>query len=152
MIVFPLYFTTAPPFVNVISHPALHSVTTEMRECAARPGIMYPLRAAAGSCGMSRRHLFSDLTLFPSGSVTLIWSPSWSIVVACAFVIKKLLVAPESRIAHWRILSLLIVTVSSRALAAALNPFIRHWSWYVVLLACWLWKPGGMTEVRDRTL
>ena len=100
MIVSPLYLTVASYFVKVISHPALHRVTAERRECAARPGMMYPCRAAVGSCGMSSRHLLVDFTLFPSGKVTLIWSPSGSMVVACAFVIRKLLVAPESRIAH----------------------------------------------------
>ena len=39
MIVLPRYLTATPIFVKVILHPALHSVTTEMRECEARPGM-----------------------------------------------------------------------------------------------------------------
>ena len=51
----PLCFTMHPILVNVTSHPALHNFTTESNECEARPGMMWPSRAADGSLLISRR-------------------------------------------------------------------------------------------------
>ena len=45
-------------------------------------------------------HCLVDWTLFPSGSVTVICCALLSIDLTCAPVIKKLLVATESKIAH----------------------------------------------------
>ena len=67
-------------------------------------------------------HRWVDLTLFPSGSVTVICCALLSIDLTCAPVIKKLLVAPESKIAHCLMFSLLRVTVLSSAAAAPANP------------------------------
>ena len=122
MMTLPLCFTVTSIFVKVISHPASHSVTTESNEWDARPGTMYPIRAFCGKKGRLSWHLWVDLTLFPSGSVTLIccWSPS--IIVASAAVIKKLLVAPESKIAQCFMLSFVRVIVWSRFAAAPANP------------------------------
>ena len=122
MIIFPLCFTVTSILVKVISQPASHSVTTESREWDARPGMMYPVRAFSGKPGRLSRHLWVDLTLFPSGSVTVIrcWSPS--IIVASASVIKKLLVAPESKIAQCFMFSFVRVIVLRRFVAAPANP------------------------------
>ena len=49
MIIRPLYLTVMFILVKVISHPASHNATTEINECDARPGRMYPVRALAGS-------------------------------------------------------------------------------------------------------
>ena len=67
-------------------------------------------------------HRWVDLTLFPSGSVTVICCALLSTDLTCAPVIKKLLVAPESKIAHCFMFSLLRVTVLSSAAAAPANP------------------------------
>ena len=48
-IVVPLYFTVAPILVRRTSHPALHSVTAEIRECEFNPGMTCPTLAARGS-------------------------------------------------------------------------------------------------------
>jgi hypothetical protein len=46
-----------PIFVNVTLYPALHIVTTERRECEARPGMMCVVRVPEGSTGRSRVHV-----------------------------------------------------------------------------------------------
>ena len=122
MMTFPLCFTMTSIFVKVISHPASHSVTTESKEWDARPGTMNPICGFCGKNGRLSRHFWVDLTLFPSGRVTLIccWSPS--IIFASASVIKKLLVAPESKIAQCFMFSFVRVMVSSRFAAAPANP------------------------------
>ena len=56
-----------PILVNTISQPALHSVTTEMREWDAKLGMMWAWRAAAGSAGMSNVQVCVDLTRSPLG-------------------------------------------------------------------------------------
>ena len=122
MIVRPLYLMVTLILVNVISHPASHNATTESRECDARPGRMYPVRALVGSCGRSSVHCWVDRTLFPSGSVTCICCALPSVDLTCAPVIKKLLVAPESKIAHCLMFSLLKVTVLSSVAVAPANP------------------------------
>ena len=50
-IIRPKCFTWQSIFVNVTSHPALHSFTTDIRECDANPGMMCPSLALVGSCG-----------------------------------------------------------------------------------------------------
>ncbi len=90
MMVFPWYLTVTPILVNVISHPVLQSFTTESREWDASPGTIYPVRALWGRLGMLSRHFWVDLTLFSSGSVTLICCSLLSIIVVCASVIKKI--------------------------------------------------------------
>ena len=122
MIVRPLYLMVTFILVYVTPHPASHNATTESRECDARPGRMYPVRALVGSWGRSSVHCWVDWTLFPSGSVTMICCVLLSIDLTCAPVIKKLLVAPESKIAHCLMFSLLRVTVLSSAAAAPANP------------------------------
>merc|ERR1712197_250503 len=68
--VLPRYFTVTPILVKVISHPALHSVTTERRECEASPGMTYAFLASWGRLERSRRHWWVEETWFPLGSVT----------------------------------------------------------------------------------
>ena len=48
-IVVPLYFTVAPILVRRTSHPALHSVTAEIRECKFSPGMTCAILAFRGS-------------------------------------------------------------------------------------------------------
>ena len=99
--IFPLYLTMALILVKVISQPASHKDTTDRRECAARPGMMYPVFARFGRSGRFNLHWWVERTLLPSGKVTLICAAASCRIVAGALVIRKWLVAPESRIAHW---------------------------------------------------
>ncbi len=41
-------------FVKVTVHPALHIITTESKECDARPGMTWAARAPAGRSGKTR--------------------------------------------------------------------------------------------------
>ena len=120
--VLPLYFTVTPILVKVTSQPASQSVTTDSRECDANPGMMWPICARVGRCGRSSRHRWVEATFFPSGSVTLICLSGISLFAMCASVIRKWLVAPESRIAQFLMLSFVNVIASSSALAAPDNP------------------------------
>ncbi len=56
-----------PILVNTISQPALHSMTTKMREWDTKLGMMWAWRAAAGSAGMSNVHVCVDVTRSPLG-------------------------------------------------------------------------------------
>ena len=56
MVFFPRYLTVTPIFVKVILYPALHSVTTEMSEWEAMPGMAYAFLASWGRLGRLSRH------------------------------------------------------------------------------------------------
>ena len=108
----------APNFVKSTSHPALHSVTTLMRECDAKPGMMWARRAAAGRPGRSNVPVCVDCTLSPLGRrATIGFWVGW-MLVTCAPVVRKLLVAPESKMAHLLMASMSMMTVR-RSVAAA---------------------------------
>ena len=51
------FFTWQSIFVNVTSNPALHSFTTDIRECDANPGMMCPSLALVGICGRFSVHV-----------------------------------------------------------------------------------------------
>ena len=84
---------------KVISQPALHSVTTEMREWDAKLGMMWARRAAAGSAGISNVHVCVDVTRSPLGSRATMGLVVGVMLVAGSIDVRKWLVAPESRIA-----------------------------------------------------
>jgi hypothetical protein len=81
-------------------HPALHIVTTESNECDARLGITWAARAPAGRSGKSRVQVCVDCTLSPFGRRGMMGTAARTMFVAGASVVKKWLVAPESRMAH----------------------------------------------------
>ena len=56
-IIRPKCFTWQSIFVNITSHPALHSFTTDIRECDANPGVMCPSLALVVSCGRFSVHV-----------------------------------------------------------------------------------------------
>ena len=89
IMIFPLYLMVTLILVNVVSHPASHSAITEIRECDARPGRMYPVRALVGSWGRPSVHCWVDLTLFPSESVNVICCVLLSTNLTCASVIRS---------------------------------------------------------------
>ena len=86
--------------VKVTVHPALQMVTTESRECNASPGMMWAAQAPAGSSGRSRVQVCVDCTLSPLGRQAMRGTVAGMILKAGASVVRKWLVAPESRMAQ----------------------------------------------------
>jgi hypothetical protein len=101
-------------------HPALHIVTTESNECDARPGITWAARVPAGRSGRSRVQVCVDCTLSPFGRRAIRGTAAGTMFVAGASVVKKWLVTPESRMAHFFIVvaSTLIVLRRMEAVRA----------------------------------
>jgi hypothetical protein len=89
-----------PILVKVMVQPALHIVTTDRRECNARPGMMWAFLAAAGSLGRSRVQVCIDCTLSPFIRQATRGTVAAQMIVSGALVVRKWLVAPESIIAH----------------------------------------------------
>ena len=116
--VLPRYFTVTPILVNSTSHPALHSTGTDTSECVLRPGMTCPILACFGSRGMSRRPTWVELTLFPSGNVT-VSGPCASIrSLRGVSVTRKFPVAPESNTAHF-LMSLTLKSIVTNDFPAA---------------------------------
>ena len=106
-------------FVNVTVHPALHIVTTERREWDARPGMMWAALAPAGRSGRSRVQVCVDRTLSPFGRRAMRGTVAGEMLVAGASVVRKWLVAPESRIAHCLMVLASVAIVWRRTEAAS---------------------------------
>ena len=106
-------------FVKVTVHPALHMVTTERREWDDRPGMIWAARAPAGRSGRSRVQVCVDCTLSPLGRRAMMGTSAGTMLVAGASVVRKWLVAPESRIAHFLMVVASIVIVLRRTEAAS---------------------------------
>ncbi len=101
-------------------HPVLQSVTTLMRECNAKPGMMWARCAAAGSSGKSNMQVCVVCTWLPLGRCATIDLLAFCTVVIGMLVVRKLLVAPESKMAHLLMVSMSMLTVQrSAALARA---------------------------------
>jgi hypothetical protein len=100
-----------PIFVKVTLHPALHMVMTKRRECAARPGMMWAVRARLGRDGRSSVHVWVDDTRSPLGRHAMSRTTAGRMLVAGAANVRKWLVAPESRIAHSLIVSVSVLIV-----------------------------------------
>ena len=101
IIVLPLYLIVHPILLISTSHPALHRVTMETRECEARVGRMCAIRALCGSPSMASSQVWVEQMRSPFGSVAWI-----GVLVGCLFmlgavVVRKWLLAPESTMAHW---------------------------------------------------
>jgi hypothetical protein len=107
-----------PILVKYTVHPALHSITMDRSECEARLGIMWAARALGGREGMSRVHVYVECTRAPFGSRALMGVVVGRILVAGGSVVKKWLVAPESRMAHLFMVSASVLIVFSRTEAA----------------------------------
>jgi hypothetical protein len=87
-------------FVKVTMHPALHIVMTESKECDARLGMTWAAWVPAGRSGKLRVQVCVDCTLSPFGRRVMRGTAARTMIVAGALVVKKWLVAPESRMAH----------------------------------------------------
>jgi hypothetical protein len=104
--------------VKVTVHLALHIMTTERRECDARPGMMCIVRAPAGRFGRSRVHVRVECTLLLLGRRAMRGTVAGRMLVAGTLVVRKWLVVPESRMAHCLMVAALVVMVLSRTKAA----------------------------------
>lgn len=62
---------------------------------------MWPWRACLGNFGMSSLYVCVDLTEFPSDRVTVSGRVAGLMLIVGASGMRKWLVAPESRIAHF---------------------------------------------------
>ncbi len=98
--------------------PALHIVTTDRRECDARLEMMWAFLAVAGSLGRLRVQVCVDCTLSPFSRWATRGMMAAQMFVAGASMVRKWLVAPESRIAHCLIVSA-SVEIILRSTAAA---------------------------------
>ena len=86
--------------VKVTVQPALHMVRAERRECDASLGMMCAARAPGRRLGRSSVQVWVDCTLSPLGSRAMRGTVAGMILVAGALVVRKWLVAPESRLAQ----------------------------------------------------
>jgi hypothetical protein len=87
-------------FVKDTVHPVLHIVMTESNKCDARLGITWAARAPVGRSGKLRVQVCVDCTLSPFGRRGMRGTAARTMFVTGASVVKKWLVAPESRMAH----------------------------------------------------
>jgi hypothetical protein len=105
-------------FVKVTMHPALHMVTTERKEWDARPGMMWAALVPTGSVGRLRVQVCIDCTLLPLRRWAMRGTVAGMMLVAGALVVRKWLVAPESRMAHCLMVAALVVIFLRRTEAA----------------------------------
>jgi hypothetical protein len=105
-------------FMKVTMHPALHIMTMESNKCDARPGMTWAARAPAGRSGKSRVQVCVDCTLSPFGRRAMRGTAARTMFVACASVVKKWLIALESRMAHCFMVAALTLIVFRRMEAA----------------------------------
>ena len=103
----PRYFTVTLIFVNMISHPALHSTTIDTSEYLLSPGMTCPTLPFRGSRGMLIRPVCVDCTLLPSGIDMVSGRVVSCFSVRGASVTRKFPVAPESSTAQFLIFLLL---------------------------------------------
>jgi hypothetical protein len=117
-ITLPLYVIVHPILVKTTLQPALHRVTMEMREWEARPGMIWACHAEAGRAGILRVHMCVKCTCLPFRSRAMMGLLVGRMLVRGAAVVRKWLVAPESRMAHAHMASMSILTVRSSAAEA----------------------------------
>ncbi len=107
-----------PIFVKLMVQPALHIITTESSKWEARPGMMWADRASGGNNGMLSVHVCIECTRLPFGRRAMMGMVIGRMLVAGALVVRKWLVAPESRMAH-HLMVLASVLIVLRRIEAA---------------------------------
>jgi hypothetical protein len=117
-IVQPQCIIVHPIFVKRTSHLALQSVITLTRECNAKPGMMWARRTAAGSLGKSNMQVCMDCTWSLLGRCATMCLLASCTLVMGALVVRKLLVAPESKMVHLLMVSMSMFTVQRSAAVA----------------------------------
>jgi hypothetical protein len=96
-----------------------------IRECNAKPGMIWVRRPSAGRSGKSNVQVYVDCTCLPLGRrATLGLLASCSLVMGVP-VVRKLLVALESKIAHLLMVSMSMLTVQRRVAAARAYGWVR---------------------------
>ncbi len=83
-----------------------------------RPGMMWAAWAHGGNEGMLMVHVCVECTRSPLGRQAMMGLVVGTMLVAGALVIRKWLVAPESRMAHRLMVSALVLIVFNRTEAA----------------------------------
>jgi hypothetical protein len=121
-IVWPRCVMVLPILVKRTSHPALQSVTTLMSECNANPGMMWTRRAMAGGLDKSNVHVCVDHTWSLWGRRATMGLLASCTLVTGAPLVRKILVAPESKISHLLMVSISMLTVQRSVAAAS-----AHW-------------------------
>ena len=122
----PRYFTVTPILVNMTSHPALHSTTTDTSEYLLKPGMTWPTLPHLGTRGMFISPVCVECILFPSGSDTVSGCIVSCFSVMGAFVTKKFPVAPESSTAQLLVFLLLRPIVARMLLASCVLYLFRR--------------------------
>ena len=107
-----------PILVKCTVHPALHRVTMNRSECKARPGIMWAVQVLGGREGMLRVRVCVECTHAPFRRWVMMGVVVGRILVAGASVVRKWLVAPESRMAHLLMVLASVLIVFKRTEAA----------------------------------
>jgi hypothetical protein len=98
---------------------ALHRVAVEMREWETRLGMTWVWLAKAGRAEMLRVHVCMGCRRLPFGSLAMMGLLVGCMLVTGAAVMRKQLVAPESRMAYARMTAMLILTVCRSAAEAS---------------------------------
>jgi hypothetical protein len=107
-----------PILVKWMVHPALHKLTTDRSECEARPEMMWAAWARGGNEGTLMVHVFAKCKHSPLGRQAIMGLVVGTMLVAGVSVVRKWLVAPESRMAHCLMVSASVLIVFNRTEAA----------------------------------
>jgi hypothetical protein len=83
------YMTVHPILVKTASQPALHRVTTEMREWEARLGMIWAFCAEVGRAGILGVHMRVECTHLPFGSWAMMGFLIGHMLVMGAAVMRK---------------------------------------------------------------
>jgi hypothetical protein len=113
-IVRPQCMMVHPFFVKRVSHPAMQSVTTLTRECNAKPGMIWARHTVAGRLGKPNLQVCVDCTWLSLGRPATMGLLASCTLVTRVPVVRKLLVAPESEMAHLLMVSMSTLTVQRR--------------------------------------
>ncbi len=107
-----------PILVKWTVQPALHKLMMDKSECEARPGMMWVARARGGNKGKSMVHVCVECTRLPLGRWAMMGLLVGTMLVAGTLVVRKWLMAPESRMAHCLMVLTLVLIVFKRTEAA----------------------------------
>jgi hypothetical protein len=118
-IVRPQCIMVHPILVIRTLHSAMQSVTTLKSECNANPGVLWARHYAAGSLDESNVFVCVDFTWSLLGRRAAMGLLARCTLVMGAPVVRKLLVVPESKIAHLLMVSMSMLTVQRSAAVAS---------------------------------
>jgi hypothetical protein len=96
----------------------MQSVTLLMRECDAKPGMMWARHAAAGKLGKSNVQVCVDCIWLRLGRRAMMGLLASCTLVTGVPVVRKLLIGLESKMAQLLMVSMLMLTVQRRVVVA----------------------------------